>query len=87
MQVFQWNALRVGDHVRVHDDLATGFALHDGVVALVQTYPHRPNDVGIRVRDVSGAVAHPRRHAVHLDRGDTNDACWRCDASSAEVTS
>jgi hypothetical protein len=82
MQVFQWNALRVGDHVRVHDDRASDLELRDGVVALVQTYPHEANDVGIRLDSDSTAVVHPRRHAVHLVGGDAHLGCWRCAARS-----
>jgi hypothetical protein len=82
MLVFQWNALRVGDQVRVHDDRAADLALHDGVVALVQTYPHEVNDVGVRVDGDSGVVVHPWRHAVHLGRGDAHLGCWRCEARS-----
>jgi hypothetical protein len=85
MLVFQWNALRVGDQVRVHDDRATDLTLHDGVVALLQTHPHRTNDVGIRLDGDAGAVVYPLRHAVHLGRGDAHEGCWRCETPS-EVT-
>ena len=34
---FQWNALRVGDRVAVHDDLDDGFELAEGVVHIVET--------------------------------------------------
>ena len=78
MLVFQWNALRVGDRVLVHDDGAADLALHDGVVVLVQTYPRQTNDVGIRLDDAR-AVVHPWRHAVHLGRDGAHDGCWRCE--------
>jgi hypothetical protein len=81
MLVFQWNALRVGDHVLVHDDGATAFGLHGGVVAIVQTYPHEPNDVAIRLGDDAGVVLHPRRHAVHVDSAEARRDCWRCAAA------
>jgi hypothetical protein len=83
MQAFQWNALRVGDHVRVHDDRALEFELHDGVVANVQTYPHDANDVGIRLDSDAGVIVHPRRHAVHIDGGGARLECWRCAQSRA----
>ena len=79
MLVFQWNALRVGDQVRVHDDRAIDLALHDGVVALVQTHPHKTNDVGIRLASDDGAIVHPWRHAVHLGQDDAHEGCWRCE--------
>lgn len=83
MLVFQWNALRVGDHVLVHDDRATALGVHDGVVAIVQTYPHEPNDVAIRLDDDADVVLHPRRHAVHVDNVDARRDCWRCGAVGA----
>lgn len=86
MLVFQWNALRVGDQVRFHDDQATDLTLHDGVVALVQTHPHQANDVGIRLVGGVGGVVHPRRQAVHLDRGDAHEGCWRCETPSGVVS-
>ncbi|HEY3484930.1 MAG TPA: hypothetical protein VGK49_06065 [Ilumatobacteraceae bacterium] len=82
MLVFQWNALRVGDQVRIHDDQAPDLPLRPGVVALVQTYPHEANIVGIRLDGDPTVVVHPRRHAVHLGRGDAHDECWRCEATS-----
>lgn len=82
MLVFQWNALRVGDQVRVHDDRAIDLALHDGVVALVQTHPHQTNDVGIRLASDDGAIVHPWRHAVHLGQDDAHEGCWRCETPS-----
>ena len=78
MQVFQWNALRVGDRVLVHDDRRKELDLRDGVVTIVQTYPHRVNDVAIRLDDDRGLVTHPRRQAVHADRDDARRGCWRC---------
>jgi hypothetical protein len=78
MQVFQWNALRVGDHVHVHDDRSEGLGLREGVVAIVQTYPHEPNDVAIRLDDDADVVLHPRRHAVHIDEAAERRDCWRC---------
>jgi len=82
MLFFQWNALRVGDQVRIHDDQAPDLALHDGVVATVQTHPHEANDVGIRLDGDSDVIVHPRRHAVHLGRGNTHVGCWRCETPS-----
>jgi hypothetical protein len=81
MLVFQWNALRVGDHVLVHDDRASAPGLSDGVVAIVQTYPHEPNDVAIRLSGDADVVLHPRRHAVHVDGVDARRDCWRCAAT------
>ena len=49
MFVFQWNSMRVGEHVMVHDDLDAGFALSPGIVKYVETVGHSSNDVAIRV--------------------------------------
>jgi hypothetical protein len=79
MLLFQWNALRVGDHVLVHDDLDPDLELRDGVVTLVDTRRGGANDVGIRI-GATGAVQRPRRHAVHLTPLDERYSCWRCDS-------
>jgi hypothetical protein len=85
MLVFQWNALRVGDHVVVHDDRTSALDLRDGVVAIVQTYSHEANDVAIRLDTDAGVVLHPRRHAVHADNADARRDCWRCAATEASA--
>jgi hypothetical protein len=76
---FQWNALRVGDPVEVHDPDDPGMALVPGVVALVQTSPGS-NDLGIRVTGGRGGrrVVRPARLAVHLSPADASEDCWRC---------
>jgi hypothetical protein len=80
---FEWNTLRVGDRVLIHDDLsaAEDFPLHPGVVAAVDgmTWSH---DVGIRLANASGATAtmlRPLRMQVHRDPRDPSEPCWRCD--------
>ena len=83
MLVFQWNSLKVGDRVMVHDDRDPGLALHDGVVALIQSRPHGVNDVAIRVKGHDPSVLRPRHHAVHLVPFDNRSTCWRCTAISA----
>ena len=85
MLAFQWNALRVGDHVRMHDDRTAGLDLRAGVVAIVQTFPHQTNDVAIRLDDDAGVVLHPRRHAVHTDCSDAPSGCWRCAATASDT--
>jgi hypothetical protein len=80
---FQWNALRVGDRVAVHDDLDARFELSEGVVHIVGTRSHAVNDVAIRLDNGETATQHPRRHAVHLLPLDDRPPCWRCEASAA----
>lgn len=82
MLVFQWNALRVGDHVLVHDDRTPDLHLRDGVVTIVQTFPYRANDVAVRLDGDTGVVVHPRRQAVHVDQAHARDDCWRCAATT-----
>jgi hypothetical protein len=82
MQAFQWNALRVGDDVCVHDDDALDLDLHAGAVVLVQTHPHEVNDVGIRLVGDDRVIVYPRRHAVHLGGGGARPGCWRCQTPS-----
>jgi hypothetical protein len=83
VRALEWDTLRVGDRVLVHDDLSTveDFPLCGGVVATVDgmTRPHR---VGINVATVSKAatvVVRPLRMQVHRDPRDPSEPCWRCD--------
>ena len=72
MRRFEWNALRMGDHVRVHE--GAGSELSAGVIAAVEVR-HGSNGVGIRV---GPSVLWPARMTVHL--GQRSEQCWRCDA-------
>ena len=83
MLAFQWNALRTGARVVVHDDVEPGFPLREGVVKLVQTRRGAVNDVGIQLSGDDAGVARPRRHAVHMQPVDRRFTCWRCDAMGA----
>ena len=82
MLAFQWNALRVGDRVVVHDDDDPHFGLHDAVVGRVQTRPSAPSEIAVRFDDPPRSLRWPWRHAVHLAPVDTQGSCWRCDAMS-----
>jgi hypothetical protein len=75
---FQWNALRVGDEVAVHDDGNLHSPLARGTVKMVETGSgrRRESDVAIVVAGRSG-VMRPRTSAVHLIDDSTAD-CWRC---------
>ena len=79
MLTFEWNALRAGDHVMVHDDNDPNLTLHEGVVWIVQTRAGAPNDVTMRV---DGTLWRARRDAVHLLPLDRR-GCWRCRAAGA----
>jgi hypothetical protein len=83
MFVFQWNALRVGDRVNVHDDLDPALTRHEGVVKLVETRQRAANEISVRLDDGGSGMLRPRRHAVHLLPMDARFPCWRCDAVAA----
>ena len=78
MLKFQWDALRRGDTVFVHDASDADLGLRAGVVTLVDVAPSG-HDVGIRLTDgiPARSVVRPGRFAVHLAAGDDHD-CWRC---------
>jgi hypothetical protein len=80
MLLFQWNALRIGERVQVHDDLDPLFELRAGTVELVQTRQAGANEIAVRLEDSASAIVLPRRHAVHLLPVDRALPCWRCDA-------
>ena len=81
MLEFQWNALRLGDRVVIHDDLDPTFGLHDATVSLVR--PHFPgaSEIGVRRDDQPTVMFRPWRHAVHLTPVACDPECWRCAAS------
>jgi hypothetical protein len=83
---FQWNALRVGDDVLVHDDLREDLAIEPAVVLFVDARPGGATSVGVRSAS-DGRVVRPRRHAVHLVPLDATVPCWRCDAITARERS
>jgi len=82
----EWNALRVGHHVLVHDETDPGLPLVPGRVAMVQAAPGS-NDVAIRIPSTRGPskVVHPPRLAVHLEDLDPEARCWRCEARHEEA--
>lgn len=86
MLEFQWNALRQGDRVVVHDDLDPSFALHGATVALVRPRFPGASEVGVRRDDEGNVVSHPWRHAVHLVPITTDATCWRCAAAGTGAT-
>ena len=78
MLKFQWDALRQGDTVLVHDASDIDLGLRAGVVTLVDVRPSG-HDVGIRLTTGTPTrpVVRPGRFAVHLAAVDDHD-CWRC---------
>jgi hypothetical protein len=85
---FEWDALRAGDRVLVHDDDDIGGPLLHGVVAMVDSGKGRGgSDVGVRATETDGTVRmrRPLRLATHLDPHDPAESCWRCTAVSAHA--
>jgi hypothetical protein len=85
MMRLEWNALRVGDKVLVHDPANPELPLLPGTVAMVET-AGRSNDVGVRVACSADRtrVVRPNRLAVHPDPRNATEDCWRCDSTVAE---
>jgi hypothetical protein len=82
---FQWNSLRKGDRVLVHDLRDPGLRLRAGVVEMVQTLLGA-NDLGIRVGEPGmSTVLRPGRLAVHLVPLDASEPCWRCEAAHRDA--
>ena len=78
-----WNSLRSGDALLVHDPRDTNLLLVGGVVSMVQvpTGKKGVNRIGIRVGDGDESqVVWPSYLAVHRDGGDLTATCWRCAA-------
>jgi hypothetical protein len=86
---FQWNALRRGHRVTLHDPASVDMALIPGTVVLIEAHRGRGgvNGVGIRVEDDNGAgrVVRPSYLAVHLEPDDSTEPCWRCDELAATL--
>ena len=83
MLKFEWNALRSGDLVQVHDEQTAESVLTAGTVVMVVTKRGKraANGVGIRVPDVDGShVVWPSHLTVHRVPIAADDDCWRCDA-------
>jgi len=84
MLKLQWNALRPGDPVAVHDDATSHSPLSDGVVVRVQKAADS-NDVAVQFNRTTAqerVVVHPHRWSVHQVPRDPTEACWRCEAAS-----
>jgi hypothetical protein len=78
---FQWDSLRRGDHILVHDVGSADLGLRPAIVELLDsTGPRR--DIAVRYTDGpdAGRVVRPGRFASHpapLTDADLA-ACWRC---------
>ena len=74
----EWNSLREGDRVLVHDADDPELRLLAGVVAGVLN-TSGSNEVSIKVTSSVGMrVIQPQRLSVHHDPVDFDGQCWRC---------
>ncbi len=79
MLMFDWNALRPGDPMLVHEPGSAHMALTPGVVVHVEDN-RGANGVGIRVGAGSTQrILWPSFLAVHRDPPERNEPCWRCE--------
>lgn len=78
MLKFQWNALRRGDPVFVHDDSEPDLGPRAGVITLIDVRPRGP-DVGTRLTTgtPTAPIVRPGRFAVQLATMIDDDS-WRC---------
>ena len=78
MRRFQWNALGVGDRVRVHE--TAGPQLTSGTVSAVNVVAGS-NGIGILMEDIGegSRILWPSRVPVHLEHIDPDEYCWRCE--------
>jgi len=77
---FQWDSLRRGDRLLVHDAATPHLGLRPAEVVCLDTTP-TGYDVGVRYTDGAdaGTVVRPGRFAVHFDPISDESACWRCE--------
>lgn len=82
MLKFDWNALRTGDNLVVHDPASPDLALTAGVVALTEAHTGRQG-VGIRIVPLGGepVILWPSPSTVHRVPRDSSEPCWRCDGA------
>ena len=78
---FQWDSLRRGDRILVHDASRPDLGLRSAEVVLIDTRADG-SAVGVRYSDGgdAGRVVRPGRFAVHVDPVSEETRCWRCAA-------
>lgn len=79
MLTFDWNALRTGDRVVLHDGATTEGTLLPGIVTSVSMRTRKGyNGVGVRIAATGGLhdIVWPSPFTVHRDGPD--ERCWRC---------
>jgi hypothetical protein len=81
---FQWDSLRRGDHILVHDVRAVDLGLRPAIVELVDSSGPR-RDIAARYTDGTdaGRLVRPGRFAIHPDPLTGAPDCWRCVEAAA----
>jgi hypothetical protein len=81
-----WNGLRVGCKVLVHDHESDILSLIPGVVAAIDRRK-AANRLGIRptVAGNERKICWPTHVALHLDPPRPTEHCWRCDVVEAHT--
>jgi hypothetical protein len=79
MSPAEFQALRLGDRVLVHDQ-RSGYRLRPGVVISVGSFdPQRPGGhAGVQLTD-SAAVLYPSWERLHVDPRDPSESCPFCE--------
>jgi|SRR5215213_2122106 len=79
---FQWDSLRRGDHIVVHDAARADLKLRSADVVLLDTRGPDTTSPCYNDGPDAGRVVRPGRFAVHADPLD-DIGCWRCDEYAA----
>jgi hypothetical protein len=77
---FDWNALRIGDRVLVHDADSPRLTLLPGVVTVIDARKGAKR-AGVRFTgpDDQRGIRWPSHTTMHRDPRGATDHCWRCD--------
>lgn len=76
----EWNNLRVGDLVQVHEPAFPATAATTGEVERIRIRAHGTSEVAIRLFDGERTLVWPQLTTVHRSARPSTAACWRCRA-------
>lgn len=84
MLKFDWNALRIGDRVLVHDAESPQLTLLPGIVTVIDARKGAKR-AGVRFtgREAQRGIQWPSYPTMHRDPRDSADHCWRCEDLAA----
>lgn len=83
MLKFEWNALRIGDRVLVHDANSPQLTLLRGIVSVIDARKGAKR-AGVRFSgsDDQHGIRWPSYSMMHRDPRASGDHCWRCDEAA-----